>query len=121
MFYQQPDDKTGYDYICTHIDDFKIVVKDPTIQIDHIDSVFLIKEHEPLIYYLGNDYNYHDGENMWTHGVQIYAKEDVSRVEIIYDCLPKDSTPMLVTGCHLELDNTSFLGFYDHRKFQIFL
>ena len=25
------DDKTGYDYICTHVDDFTIAAKDPTI------------------------------------------------------------------------------------------
>ena len=25
------DDKTGYDYICTHVVDFKVVAKDPSI------------------------------------------------------------------------------------------
>ena len=30
--------KTGYDYICTHVDDFKVVAKKPSYWIDHIAS-----------------------------------------------------------------------------------
>ena len=37
------DDKTGYDYICTHVDDFKAVAKNPSVWIGIILSVFLIK------------------------------------------------------------------------------
>ena len=39
----------------------------------------------------------------------------------IYGCLPKESTPILVTGCHPELDGTPLLGIDDQHKFQILL
>ena len=38
------DSGDGYDCIYTHVDDFKIVAKNPTMWIDHIASVFLVKE-----------------------------------------------------------------------------
>ena len=78
------DDKTEYDYICTHVDDFKVVAKDPSIWIDCITSLFLIKKHSPRNYYLGNNYTYHSGQDMWTYGCQTYAKEAVARVDRIY-------------------------------------
>ena len=111
------DDKSGYDYICTHVDDFKIVAKDPKIWIDRIAAIFLIKEHRPRSYYLGNDYTYHDGQNLWTYGVQTYNKEAVSRVECIYRCLPTESNPMSVIECHPGLDGTLPSGISNHRKF----
>ena len=115
------DEKAGYDYIYTHVDDFKIATKDPTIWSDRIASIFLTKEHGPRSYQLGNDYNYHDGENMWTYGVQAYTNEAVSHVERIYGYLSKNSTPIPVAYCHPELYDTSLLELNDHRKFQILL
>jgi hypothetical protein len=35
--------KDGYDYICTHVDDFKIVAKEPERWRDQISSSFLLK------------------------------------------------------------------------------
>ena len=58
------DNKTGYDYICTHMDDFKVLAKNPSTWIDHIASDFIFKEHGPRNYYLSNDYTYHDGQGM---------------------------------------------------------
>ena len=83
------DEQTGYDYIFNHIDDFTVITKNPPVWIGRIASMFFIKEHVPRNYYLGNNYTYHSGQHMWTYGCQIYAKEDVSRVERIYGCLPK--------------------------------
>ena len=48
------DDKTGYEYICTHVDDFKIVTKHPTIWIDRIASLFLTIGRVSCSYYIGN-------------------------------------------------------------------
>ena len=58
---------------------------------------------------------------MWRYGVQVYAKEILSCVERIYGCLPKDSTPISVIECHLELDDTSFLELDDNHKFEMLL
>ena len=35
--------KDGYHYICTRVDDFKVVAKDPNIWVGCIASVFFIK------------------------------------------------------------------------------
>ena len=114
-------DSTGYDYICTHVDDFKIVAKNPTSWVDRIAAIFLVKEHGPRSYYLGNDYTYHDGQDIWTYGVQTYATEAVAKVERLYGTLPKESTPLPVGDCHPELDTSSLLDLDDHRIFQMLL
>ena len=85
------DDKSGYYYICTHLDDFKVVAKNPSIYIEQIVFAFIVKQHGPGNYYLVNDYTYHDGKNIWTYGCQTYTKEVVSKVERINGCLPKES------------------------------
>ena len=115
------DEKDGYDYICTHVDDFKVVAKEPGMWIERIAGAFLIKEHGPRNYYLGNDYTFHDGEDMWTYGCQTYAKEAVAKVERIFGCLPKETTPLPVKDCHPEMDTSPLLGLDDHRKFQMLL
>ena len=115
------DTDDGFDYICTHVDDFKVVAKDPMMWIDRIAAAFLVKEHGPRNYYLGNDYTYHDGQDVWTYGCQTYSKEAVARVERIYGCLPKEGTPLPVKECHPEMDTSPLLGLDDHRKFQMLL
>jgi hypothetical protein len=50
------EDKSGYDYICTHVDDFKIVTKDPWKYMKIIQSQYIVKDIGPPLYYLGNDY-----------------------------------------------------------------
>ena len=91
------DSKDGYDYVCTHVDDFKVVAHDAGMWIDKNASAFLVKAHGPRDYYLGCDYKYHDGENMWTYGGTTYTNEAIARVERIYGTLPKESIPLPVT------------------------
>ena len=90
-------EKSGHDHVYIHIDDFKIVAKDPLIWIDCIASIFLTKEYGQCSYCLGNDYTYHVGENIWNYGIKPYTDEAISRVERIYGRLPKESTPTPVT------------------------
>ena len=52
--------------------------------VDHIAGMFLVKEHGPRAYYLGNDYAYHDGEDMWAYNCYTYTKEAISHVERLY-------------------------------------
>ena len=47
-------DKSGYHHIRTHVYDFKMITKNPQQWLDCIFSTFLIKEHGPHKYYLGN-------------------------------------------------------------------
>jgi len=41
------DTNDSFDYICTDVDDFKVVAKDPMMWIDRIAGALLIKEHGP--------------------------------------------------------------------------
>ena len=98
------DTQTGYYYICAHVNDFKVVTKSSSYWIDHISSAFIVKQHGPHNYYLRNDYTCHDCQDMWTYDCQTYAKAAISKVEPIYGCPSKESTPLPVTNCHPELD-----------------
>ena len=80
-----------------------------------------MKSHGPRNYYLGCDYKYHDGEDMWTYGGTTYTKEAIDRVERIFGTLSKESTPLPVTELHPELDTSPLLGLDDHRKYQMLL
>ena len=111
------DDKSGYAYICTHVDDFKVIDVSPEIWIDRIAGAFLIKSHGPRGYYLGNDYKYHDGQDIWTFGTKTYTDEALSRVERIFGTLRHKSTPLPVEDCHPELDESPQLNLDGHRKF----
>ena len=74
-----------------------------------IASIFLIKSHGPRNYYLGCDYTYHDGEDMWTYGGTTYVNEAIARVERLYGTLPEESTPLPVTELHPELNTSPLL------------
>ena len=50
------DKKDGHDYICTNVDDFKVVTKDADNWLNKISHNFLVKSHGARSYYLGNDY-----------------------------------------------------------------
>ena len=117
------DTKDGYDYICTHVDDFKIVAKDPSIWMKRIESTFLVKESGPRDYYLGNNYKYHDGLDVWTYGCDTYSAEALRRVEAEFGILAKEKTPMPTKDedSHPETDTSTLLGLDDHRKFQMLL
>ena len=115
------DDRSGYDYICTHVDDFKIVAKDPQSWIERVSAAFLIKSHGPRDYYLGCNYRIHDGQNMWTYGCQTYCKEAIEQVECIFGTLTKESTPLPVDDCHPETDDSPLLDPPIHCQYQILL
>ena len=55
---------SGYYYICTHGDEFKVIAKNPSIWIEKIASAFIVKWHGARNYYLDNDYTYHDSQDI---------------------------------------------------------
>ena len=89
--------------------------------LDMIASVFLVKKHGSRNYYLGNNYIYHETQDMWTYGYKMYATDDVVRVESLFGCLPKVSTHIPVTDCHPELANFPLMGLDDHLEYQMLL
>ena len=46
----------GYDYICTHVDDFKIIADHPEEYLRLISDVLFVKSHGQQDYYLGKNY-----------------------------------------------------------------
>ena len=42
-----PEDRDGYAYICTYVDDFKVINTNPKMWIDYISAVILVKSHGP--------------------------------------------------------------------------
>jgi hypothetical protein len=71
----------GYDYICTHVDDFKIIAKHLEHWGDMVKGTFLIKESGEPNYYLGNNYEYHTKQDLWTVGAATFTKESICCVE----------------------------------------
>ncbi len=58
------EESDGNDYICTKVDDFKIMARDPEKWKSHISAAFLLKSiGPPSNYYLGNDQNFWKDEN----------------------------------------------------------
>ena len=102
-------DKTAtcYEYMCTHIDDFMIVSKNPEKIMKEIEKVFKVKDDSkgPPDYYLGNDYK-RDSQDRLCIGCQKYLKEALVRVESIMGIkLLKRNRPIEV-GDHPEEDES---------------
>ena len=66
----------GYDYICTHVDDFKIVANNPYHYLEQISGALFVKTHSPRKYYLGKDYHYHEQHHVWTYNCKTYEKKN---------------------------------------------
>ena len=96
----------GYDYIFTHVDDYKIVAKCAKRWVDYIEENFVLKSVGPPSYYLGNDYNFDPVNKTWVTGCATYIKECIRRVEahpLVGGTLYPHKTP-LPPEIHPELD-----------------
>ena len=111
------DSKDHYEYLCTHVDDFMIVSKEPQIIMDLIEAEYNIKGKGPPDYYLGNDYKKHPNGN-WVVGCKKYLCEAIRRVEAEFGPLKKNSIP-LVGSDHPEEDTSDFLSDDDHTRYQM--
>ena len=108
-----------YEYLCTHVDDFMIVSRNPQPVMDELERLYTIKGKGPPDYYLGNDYK-KQKNGRWAVGCKKYLVEALKRVEEMFGSLPKQTTP-LPTNDHPELDNTFLLDDDRHRKYQMLL
>ena len=62
-------------YICTHVDDFKIVARDPMRWMKQIEFVFVLKDVGEPSYYLGNNYYKLMELGCYAMGCKTYIKE----------------------------------------------
>ena len=58
---------------------------------------------------------------MCVYGIPTYAKNNIARVERIYGCVSKVSTPLPTTDYHPEMNKSPVLKYNDHRKCQMLL
>ena len=114
------DDESGYDYICTHVDDFKIVARDPQQWMTKIKAIFLVKSEGPPSYYLGNDYCWSEEEQAWVLSCGTYVKECIRRIEALFGTLSGHDTA-LPAGIHPELDDSELLDATGTRQFQMLI
>ena len=68
-----------YNYTCTHVDDFKIVADSPEIYVNDIAKVLSVKSHGSWLYYLGNNFTYHDTHDIWTYSCKTYKTEAIQK------------------------------------------
>ena len=116
------EDKLGYNYICTHVDDFKIVARDPSHWMKKIQDVFIVKSIGPPKYYLGNDYSRDSTTGQWQVGCTTYIKEALRRVESIFGDIKRRQTPLPTSrDYHPELDASPILNGKGHTHFQMLM
>lgn len=117
------DDDTGYDYICTHVDDFKIIAKDPQHWMDKIQMKFKLKSVGPPSYYLGNNYHWSESHGAWTTSCTTYITECIRKIEAdeyFRGELIKHNTP-IPDKVHHEMDESELLDDMGIKKFQMLI
>jgi hypothetical protein len=112
------EDDEGYDYVCTHVDDFKIVAKAPNRWMHKIRSSFLVKSASAPDYYLGNEFRWDDRQKLWTYNCNKYVMEAVRKAEKIAGTIRYRRTPLPTGDIHPELDDSCLLTLKEHRHYQ---
>ena len=123
VWMQMHEDSTGYDYICTHVDNFKIVARDPDRWLTQISGVFLLKSTGPPSYDLGNDYVWSPSENTWVLGCSTYIKECICHLEedgMIEGKLWEHKNP-LPAEVHPEMDESPLLDDQGLKLYQMLI
>lgn len=112
-------DGSGYDYICTHVDDFKIVAMDPTPYMTALESVYTITGDGAPSYYLGMDFERSpDHGDAWTQGSHTYLNESLIKIEKQFGTLKLERSP-LPTDDHPEDDQSAPLNLQGIRQYQM--
>ena len=114
------EDRTGHDYIYTHIDEFKVMVKNPKRWCDELATKFHLKVLEDPTYYLGLDYPYSERHKAWKAGSSRYVKEYVHKIEadpvIGGKVYPHKTLPK---GSHPEINDLQLFDPEDVRMYQL--
>ena len=117
------EENDGYDFMCTHVDDFKVVAKDPDKWTKSIGLKFQLKIVEKPRYYLGTDYTYSHDFKSHHIDCQTYIKESIQKIESHPMCngkLFEHKTPM-PDGVHPETDDSELLDVCGIKNYQILI
>ncbi|MGH7955002.1 MAG: reverse transcriptase domain-containing protein, partial [Gloeomargaritales cyanobacterium] len=118
VWYRDRGDGTGYDYICTHVDDLLVFAKDPKQYIDVLSEKYTLRDVKRPDYYLGNSFT-NNGEH-WYSSAGTYLKEAIARIEAKFGTLRTYHTP-LETRDHPEEDDSPLLDDEGTRSYQMLL
>jgi hypothetical protein len=110
------EDESGYDYICTHVDDF---AKDPWPYMKKLQSMYVIRDVGPPQYYLGNDF-FRDASGRKYIGSSTYVSEAITKLEAKIGVISKERSAT-IQGDHPELDTSPLLDPDSHRLFQMLI
>ena len=110
LWFRKRDDASGYDYTCTHVDDFKIVAKDPQFWMALVQERFLIKQAEEPKYYLGNNYRFDEQSQQWLVGSETHVKECIAKVQRVHGEIKTRNAPLPPKDCHPEIDESPLLN-----------
>ncbi|CAJ1939864.1 unnamed protein product [Cylindrotheca closterium] len=118
------EDNEGYDYLCTHVDDFKVVAKDPQRWVNAIAGAFQLKCFGKPDYYLGMDYNFDEETKCWFTGTKTYVEECIRRIQALLPpghllCTHNTPAPYDGKASHPEEDKSDFLDDAGKRQYQM--
>ena len=118
------EDESGYDYLCTHVDDFKVVAKDPQRWVNAIAGAFQLKCSGAPDYYLGMDYYFDDDNKVWLTGSKTYVEECIRRIQALLPngsqlCVHYTPAPSEGPASHPETDTSDFLDDAGKRQYQM--
>ena len=109
---------TRYDYICTYIDDFMVMAKEPMQYMKVLQEKYSICNIKEPKDYLGVIYHgSHDGT--WSTSFSKYPKEAVSHIEQNMAPLHNLKTPIAYKD-EPKLDDSPFLDNEDHHLYQMY-
>ena len=114
----------GYDYLCTHVDDFKIVAKEPQRWVDAIARAFQLKCAGAPDYYLGMNYHFDEASQCWQTGTLTFVDECIRRIEAMLPdgrVLHTHNTPAPSEDYQPEFDRSEVLSKEAKRQYQMLI
>jgi hypothetical protein len=110
-------DGTGYDYICTYVDDFLIVAKDAWHYIKELQKVYNIKDPKHPELYLGA-LCMGNPSSKWSITAKNHIKEAIEQIERRTDIKIREEKLPMKPGDHPEEDESPLLDNEQHRLYQ---
>jgi len=109
-------DDTGFDYICTYVNDFIIMAKDLLKYMMSLQGIYNVWDIQEPADYLGVTY-VGSPDDHWTINFKKNIKEGISSLEHITGMLWKYKTPIAYKD-EPESDNSPFLNNEGHHLYQ---
>ncbi len=117
IWYKLREDKKGYDYISTYVDDFLITAKEPDTYMRELQKIYMIKNPTIPDYYLGANY-VGDVTLNWYIIAKQYILESIKQIEQRLNITLREERTPMATKDHPEDDTSPFLDTNLHREYQ---